>query len=96
MRAQHALALAIFVTSAVGISAALYLNVPGKTTPHSATRAPFGAPFTLTDHNGDAVSEAIFRGRPAAVDVRLHLLPGYLPDDAGGNGFLVEGAGQRG
>ena len=79
MRAQHVLALAIFVTSAVGISAALYLNAPGKTTPHPAAEAPFGAPFTLTDHNGDAVSEAIFRGRPAAVMFGFTSCPDICP-----------------
>jgi protein SCO1/2 len=78
MRALRALTLAIFVTGAIGISAALYLNAPGKTTPDPAA-APFGAPFTLTDHNGEAVSEAIFRGRPAAVMFGFTSCPDICP-----------------
>ena len=67
MRARLALTLAILVTGAAGIFAALYLNASGDSPPHAASEGPYGAPFRLKNHNGEAVSEAVFRGRPAAV-----------------------------
>jgi protein SCO1/2 len=79
MGTVRALTLAILVTGAIGISAALYLNAPGKTPPHPATEDPYGAPFALTDHNGKAVSEAIFRGSPAAVMFGFTSCPDVCP-----------------
>jgi len=79
MRALRTFALAIVLTSAAGMSAALYLNAPGKTTPDPAAGAPLGTPFRLINHNGEAVSEAIFRGRPAAVMFGFTSCPDICP-----------------
>ncbi len=79
MRALWALTLAILVTGAIGISAALYFNASGKNPPYPTAETPFGAPFVLTDHNGEAVSEAIFRGRPAAVMFGFTSCPDICP-----------------
>jgi protein SCO1/2 len=79
MRALQVLILALLVVGAAAISAALYLNAPSKMPPAPAAGAPFGAPFALTDHNGEAVSEAIFRGRPAVVMFGFTACPDVCP-----------------
>lgn len=79
MRRLQVLAMAVLVAGVAAISAALYLYAPGKTLPGPAAGAPFGAPFALTDHNGEAVSEAIFRGRPAAVMFGFTFCPDVCP-----------------
>ena len=79
MRALRALTLTILVTGAIGISAALYLNAPGTTPPQAATEEPYGAPFRLINQNGEAVSEAIFRGRPVAVMFGFTSCPDVCP-----------------
>lgn len=79
MRTPHILGLAVLATGAAAIAATLYLNAIGKTPPAPAAGAPFGAPFTLTDHNGEAVSEAIFRGQPAAVMFGFTFCPDVCP-----------------
>ena len=79
MGALRIVTLAVLLTGVAVYSAALYLNAPGKAPPVPVAGGPFGAPFALTDHNGEAVSEAIFRGRPAAVMFGFTACPDVCP-----------------
>ncbi len=79
MRALRIFTLAVLVTGVAVFSAALYLNAPGKNPPVPAAGGPFGAPFALIDHNGEAVSEAIFRDRPAVVMFGFTACPDVCP-----------------
>ncbi len=60
-RRAFLLALTAIVIAAIGIGV-WTLTPLGK-----AASEPFGDPFTLTDQNGDPITEQAFRGRPTAV-----------------------------
>jgi len=83
MSALRIFALAALVAAAAALSAVLYLNAPGRNPPVVAAGGPFGAPFALIDHNGQPVSEAIFRDRPAVVMFGFTACPDVCPATLG-------------
>ena len=50
--------------------------------PFASTTAAIGGPFKLTDQNGKPITDQDLKGRPFAGLLRLHALPGSLPDRA--------------
>ncbi len=54
---------------------------------------PIGGPFRLTDHRGQAVTEADFRGRPMAVFFGFTQCPDVCPTTLGDMTALIEALG---
>lgn len=64
MRAFRIILWALVAVAGLGVGALLILP---KDQPVLAPGEPFGAPFTLIDHNGDRITEQALRGHPTAL-----------------------------
>lgn len=67
MRAVRGLPWVLTAVAGVAFGALLFLLVAGPDTRGTFAADPLGVPFTLVDHNGAEVTDAVFRGRPSAV-----------------------------
>ncbi|WP_338666206.1 SCO family protein (plasmid) [Pararoseomonas sp. SCSIO 73927] len=65
----------------------------GRSVATGPASLPIGGPFRLTDHRGQAVTEADFRGRPMAVFFGFTQCPDVCPTTLGDMTALIEALG---